>query len=182
MRSAVALVVGALLLAGCTVPPNAPPQPVAELPQSFFNSWIDPDLGAVNEASYAFGSPDILRGDPVAALRAVICVEYLAVEGHSPRWFSVSPLLPMHLDDARDELRRTLGIAQDAPPPLVINVLLRMTADIQSGNMKDARALIRPPLFSLSPDQTLALLANLPPLPATHAATQQAELQAMRIH
>ena len=184
MRARIVAFAGALALAACTVPPgqSQAPQPVADLPQGFFGSWIDPDLGAINETSYVFGSPDILRGNPVAALRAVACVEYLAVESHSPRWIAVSPLTVMQLDQARDELRRVLGIAPDAPPPLVIDTVLRILHDLQLGNTAGARALIRPPLFRLPPDQTLALLTNLPPLPITHAATQQAELQVMRIH
>jgi len=146
-----------------------------------FFTWIDPDLGAVNEASYAFGSRSVLRGDPVAALRAVICVEYLAAQGHSPRWVAVSPLTVMQLDDGRDELRQTLGIAPNAPPPLVIDRLLRLTQNLHTGNMTAARALIRPPLFSLPSDQVFALLTNLPRLPATHAATQWAMLQSMQL-
>jgi hypothetical protein len=186
MRCRVIAFAAALVLAGCTVPPQgppgAPPPPVAEIPQGFFGNWIDPDLGCVNESSYAFGSPDILHGNPVATLRATICVEYLAAEANSPRWVSVSPLTKMQLLQARDELRRTLGIAPNAPPPLVTNTLLRLLHDLQVGNMADARAVIAPPLFDMPPDQTLALLTNLPPVPIAHAATQQAELEAMRLH
>ncbi len=43
------------------------------------------------------------------------------------------------------------------------------------------RSLIPPPSFSLAPDQTFALLTNLPTLPATHAATHLAQLQVMQI-
>lgn len=182
MRACVIALAAAVVLSGCTVGTADPRQPVAALPMGFFNTWIDPDLGAVNEASYAFGSPNVLRGDPVAALRAIICVEYLAVQGQSPRWAAVSPLTTMQLVQARDELRRTLGIAPNAPPPLVINTLLRLTHNLSTGNMNGARALIRPPLFSLPPNQVFALLTNLPPLPITHAATQRAMLQAMRLH
>lgn len=181
MRACVAALAVALVLSGCTVGTPQPGQPVALLPIGFFNAWIDPDLGAVNEASYAFGSPNVLRGDPIAALRAIVCVEYLAVQGHSPRWVAVSPLTVMQLDDARDELRHTLGIAPNAPPPLVINTLLRLAQDLYTGHTTAARALIRPPLFSLPPDQVFALLTNLPPLPATHYATQLAMLQAMQL-
>lgn len=181
MRARIIALAAALALSGCTVGTPDPQQPVAALPMGFFGAWIDPDLGAVNEASYAFGSPNVLRGDPIAALRAVVCVEYLAVQGHSPRWVAVSPITTMQLDQARDELRRTLGIAPNAPPPLVIDTLLRLMLRLQAGNMTGARALIRPPLFSLPPNQVFALLTNLPPLPATHFATQLAMLQAMRL-
>ena len=181
MRARLVALAAALVLAGCTVGTPQAGQPVAQLPTGFFNTWIDPDLGAVNEASYAFGSPSVLRGDPVAALRAVICVEYLAAQGHSPRWAAVSPLTVMQLDDARDELRQILGVAPNAPPPLVINTLLRLTQNLHIGNMTAARALIRPPLFSLPPDRVFAQLTNLPLLPATHAATQWAMLQSMRL-
>ncbi len=40
-----------------------------------------------------------------------------------------------------------------------------------------ARALFRPPLFCLPPNQVFALLTNLLSLPATHYATQLAMLQ-----
>lgn len=181
MRTHVFALAAALALSGCAAGTYPPQQPVAALPIGFFNPLIDPDLGAINEASYSFGSPGVLRGDPVATLRAVICVEYLAVEGHSPRWAAVSPLTDMGLDQSRDELRRTLGIAPNAAPPLVINTLLRLMQDLQTGNMTAARALIRPPLFSLPPDQVLARLTNPPSLPTTHAATQMAMLQSGRI-
>jgi hypothetical protein len=67
MRAVVIARAAALLLPGRTV--GTPQQPVAALPMGFFSGWMDPDLWAINKASYAFGSPNLLRGDPVAALR-----------------------------------------------------------------------------------------------------------------
>ncbi|HEY1933675.1 MAG TPA: hypothetical protein VGG99_16810 [Acetobacteraceae bacterium] len=182
MRCRLIAFAAALVLAGCTAPPHGPSQSVAEIPQGFFNNLIDPDLGCVNESSYSFGSPNILHGNPAATLRATICVEYLAAQTNSPRWTSVPPLTQMQLPEARDALRRVVGIAPNAPPPLVVNTLLRLLHDLQVGNMMDARAVIAPPLFTMPPDQTLAVLTNLPPVPIAHVATQQAELEAMRLH
>jgi hypothetical protein len=87
----------------------------------------------------------------------------------------------LQLAQACDELRRSLDIALKAPPPLVIDTLLRPTQDLHTGNMAGVRALIGPPLCSLPPDQTFALLTNLPPLPATYAVTQLAMLQVMQV-
>jgi hypothetical protein len=96
MRTGVFALAGALLLSSCTI--GTSQEPVAALPMEFSKGWMDPDPGAINEASYAFGSLNLLRGDPVAALRAIICVEYLPVQSQC-----------------------TLGIAPHAPPPLVID-------------------------------------------------------------
>lgn len=182
MRPRYSVLLAALALAACTMPPPPPPSMVIQIPPNFYGNWIDLDLGAVNDSSYAFGSPDILRNDPVAAVRAIIAVEYLAVETDSPRWVAVPPLTKMNLVQARDEIRRTIGVAPAAPPPVVINAELRLLHDLVVHDMADARQVIAPPVFVLPADQTLALLANLPPLPITHAATQQAENQVMLLH
>ena len=159
---------------------NRPPGP-AQLPPFFYGALLDNDFGAINEASYLFGSPSRTKGDPVAALRAAISVEYLAGElNTAPRWFRMSPITKMDMLQARTEMRRELGIREDAPSQVVVNALIAATADLMRGNRATAVQVFSSPLFVQPPQQTWAVLNDLPYMPAARAASAEAEQQEFR--
>ena len=167
-----------ILLSACAVPP---PPDTAELPPGFYGTWIDNDLGAINESSWALGSPARTRDDPIEALQAVIAVEYLGGElNSSPRWFEMSPLTKMQMLQARQDMRQVLGIAPGAPSQLVENVLITTLVALQRHDMATAMKALSAPIFSHPPQQTMQVLSNLPYVPAARAATASAEQELMR--
>jgi len=172
-----------LLLCACVAACGLeqPPPSTSELPQGFYGAWVDNDIGAINEAAYALGSPARTRGDPIEALRAAIAVEYLGGElSTAPRWYRLSPITQMDMLQARTEMRKVLGIRPDAPSQAVENSLIWALWDLTHGNQAAAMKVFASPLFLHPPQQTWAVLNNLPYLPAAHAATAEAELEEFR--
>lgn len=166
-----------LALAACAY--ETPPPSTAQLPPSFYGAWIDNDIGAINEAAYALGSPSRTHDDPVEALRAAIAVEYLAGELNAPRWFRMSPITKMQMLQARAEFRKALGIRQDAPSQVVVNALIAAMWDLEHGNKAAAMQVFALPLFTQPPEKTWEVLNNLPYMPAARAATASAEQEEM---
>jgi len=66
----------------------------------------------------AFASPARISGNPVNAARAAAVVDYPAVALQDPRWIANSAIAKLQMQQARTEVRTTLGVAQDAPPSL----------------------------------------------------------------
>jgi len=165
-----------LSIAACAA--ETPLPSTAQLPPSFYGTWIDNDIGAINEASWALGSPARTRADPVEALRAAVAVEYLAGElNSSPRWMAVSPIAKMQMLQARAEFRHVLGIRLDAPSQPVVNALIWAMWDLQHGNAAAAQQALSGPIFTFPPARTMRVLNNLPTLPAARAATAEAEME-----
>ena len=153
----------------------------SQLPPFFYGTLIDNDLGAINEASWALGSPDRTHRDPVEALRAAVAVEYLAGElNTAPRWQAMSAITKMEMLQARAEFRRVLGIKADAPSQLVVNAEIRAMWELERGNEAAAEKALAGPIFTFPPQQTMQVLNNLPVLPAARAATADAERQEFR--
>lgn len=148
----------------------------SQLPPFFYGTLVDNDIGAINEASWALGSPDRTRGDPVEALRAAIAVEYLAGELNSaPRWIAMSPITKMDMLQARTEFRHALGISPNAPSQQVVNAEALALWNLERGNIAGAQQALSGPIFTQPPQQTIQVLANLPTLPAARVATSEAE-------
>lgn len=86
MRAHLIAPAAALVLSGCTVRTPQLGQAVAQLPIGLFNTWIDPDRGAVNKASYAFRSPRTVSATIVlpAAEPGVCAVDQPAVAAGYP--------------------------------------------------------------------------------------------------
>jgi hypothetical protein len=165
-----------LAIAGCGAEQRID---TAQLPPGFYGLLIDNDIGAINEASWALGSPDRTRGDPVEALRAAVAVEYLAGElNTAPRWSQMSVITRMHMLRARGEFRETLGIKPDAPAQMVVNTLIAAMVDLERGNAAAAQQVLSTPIFVRSPQQTMQVLSNLPNLPTAQAATAWAQSEA----
>ena len=175
--------VGTVLLCACLAACalEKPPPSTAELPPGFYGAWVDNDIGAINEAAYALGSPARTRGDPIEALRAAIAVEYLGGElTRAPRWYRLSPITQMNMLQARTEMRNVLGIRQDAPSQAVVNALIWVMWDLVHGNQAAATQVLASPLFLQPPQKTWAVLNNLPYLPAAHVATAEAAMEEFR--
>ena len=69
------------------------------------------------------------------------------------------------------EVRAVLGIRPDAPPQFVVNAMLAVFTDLQTGNQPAAMQVLGPPVFTLPPAQTLRMLSNLPYVQAANLAT-----------
>jgi hypothetical protein len=153
----------------------------SQLPPFFYGTLVDNDIGAINEASWALGSPDRTRGDPVEALRAAIAVEYLAGEVNTaPRWWKMSPITKIQMSQARAEFRHALGINPDAPSQAVVNAEGVALLNLERGNIAGAQQALSAPIFTQPPQQTIQVLNNLPLLPAARVATSDAQLQEFR--
>jgi hypothetical protein len=162
-----------LVLAACATLPSTQRTPY--LPPSTFGTYQDNDIGAINLSSWAFASPSRTRGDPVTAAKAVVALEYLPGElKENPRWISMDLSIKQRMGLARDQLRQILGIRPDAPPQVVVNTLLALSLDLQSGNQPAAMQVLTSPIFTLPPAQTLQILANLPYVQVANLATSRA--------
>ncbi len=166
----------ALGLAGCATLPPTPATPY--LPAGVYGVYLDNDTGAINQSSWAFASPANTRGNPVDAARAVIALEYLPGELHeNPRWVGMDSATKLHMAQARDDLRRILGIRPDAPSQAVVNALLRLSAGLQFGDRAEVAEALASPVFTLPPEETLQRLSNLPYDRTANLATAFAEAQ-----
>lgn len=148
------------------------------VPAGAFGTYLDNDTGAVNLASWAFASTANTRNNPVEAARAVIALEYLPGElKENPRWINIDDSIIVHLKRARTQIRATLGIRPDAPGQLVVNAMLALIADLQSGNQPAALQVLASPIFTFPPEQTLRILANLPYNKEANLASSRAEAE-----
>jgi hypothetical protein len=153
----------------------------SQLPPYFYGTLIDNDIGAINEASWALGSPARTRGDPVEALRAAVAVEYLAGElNTAPRWAAMSPIAKIQMLQARAEFRKALGIRPDALSQAVVNAEVSAMWNLERGNVPAAQQALSGPIFTQPAQQTMQVLNDLPTLPAARAATAEAEQQEFR--
>jgi hypothetical protein len=172
-RSITSLLSIVWLFACAPVSPSIAP-PV--LPPGVFGVYEDNDVGALNQSSWAFAIPQRTHDDPIDAARAVIAVEYLADELPSnPRWVGMDVTSTLGMIRARKDTRRVLGIVQDAPPRIVVEALLRLTAALSADDQAGAiRVLGSPVFFTRPPSQTLHILSNLPYIQSANIATLQA--------
>jgi hypothetical protein len=173
MRLGVLALAAALALGACAAP--TPPPSTADLPPGAFGSNGDNDIMAINTAAWAFSNPARTHGNPVNAIRAVLAIEYLGGElSSSPRWNFMSGLTKLQMLEARQEVRQTLGIAPDAPSQAVANALLALSVNPTPST---AAQVLKPPVFTLPPEETLARIENLPYLKmanlASHGASEQ---------
>src|SRR4051794_36965477 len=161
MRRFIGPAVLAISLATCAPLPPAERAPL--LPPGVFGVYEDNDVGAINFASWAFASPANTRGNPIEAARAVVALEYLPPGlSQNPRWVGMDSLVKMRLAGARQEVRRIVGIRPDAPSQIVVNAMLALAMDLQTGNRPAALEVLASPVFTLPPEQTLLILSNLP--------------------
>lgn len=170
----------AFCLAACATLPASERTPF--LPPGVYGTYLDNDTGAINQSAWAFASPSNTRGNPVEAARAVVALEYLPGElRENPRWIGMDQAIKLRLGLARDQLRQILGIRPDAPPQLVVNTLLALSLDLQTGNQPAAMQVLASPIFTLPPERTLQILSNLPYVQEANLATSRAENQSFQV-
>jgi hypothetical protein len=173
MRAWIGLALLSVSLTACGSLPAT--QQTLFLPPGVFGVYLDNDTGAINLSAWAFASPANTRANPAEAARAVVALEYLPGElKEDARWIGLDASIPLHLARARDQLRQILGIRPDAPPQLVVNTLLALGLDLQTGNRAAAMAVLAGPIFTLPPEQTLQVLSNLPYVQEANLATARA--------
>jgi hypothetical protein len=165
------------LLLACLLPVSCgtvSPPPVARttIPVGAFGTNQDPDFSAVTLSSYIFATPGRMAGNPVGVARATASVEYLAGALYTnPRWQTISSYVPEQMLQARAELHQTLGIAPGSPPQFVVNGLLGAADAIQVGDAAAATVALNPAIFTLGPQQTINVLAQMPFQPIANVAT-----------
>ncbi|HVY17918.1 MAG TPA: hypothetical protein VHB27_22055 [Rhodopila sp.] len=176
MRAARLALLLFLPLAACATLPGTASTPY--LPASVFGIYEDNDIGAINYAAWAFASPANTRGNPLAAMRAVIALEYLPGElTESPRWIGMDGSIKLRLAQARDEVRQILGIQPNVPPQVVVNALLWASNALQAGDQPAALHALAAPGFTLPPPVMLERLSNLPYVQDANLATSRAQAQ-----
>lgn len=177
MRALTIVSILSLALSACGSLPATQQTPF--VPPGVFGTYLDNDTGAINLAAWAFASPSNTRSNPAEAARAIIALEYLPGElKENPRWVGMDTAVPLRLAQARSQMRAVLGIRPDAPPQAVINSMLALGLDLQSGNQDAVMRVLSSPVFTLPPDQTLRILSNLPYVQEANLATSRAEAQA----
>jgi hypothetical protein len=180
MRAIISLSILLLSVAACASLPGTQRTPF--LPPGVYGIYEDNDIGAINQSAWAFASPANTRGNPAEAAKAVIALEFLAGElKENPRWIGMDAAVKLHMGRARDELRQILGIRPDVPPQVVVNTLLALGLDLQTGNQPAATQVLASPIFTQPPDRTLQVLSNLPYVQEANLATSRAESQAFPI-
>lgn len=177
MRAILATALG-VMLAACASLPATRRTPF--LPPGVFGVYQDNDLGAIDQSAWAFASPANTRGNPVDAAKAIVALEYLSGElRENPRWAGMDEATKFRIGQARDELRRVVGIRPGTPPQLVVNALLQLAWDLQTGNQPVADQVLASAVFVLPPSQTLQVLSNLPYEQTANLATSRAQDQAL---
>jgi len=167
----------ALSLAGCATLPASRNTPF--LPPGVYGVYQDNDTGAINQSAWAFASPANTSGNPIEAAKAIVALEYLSGElAENPRWVSMDASVKLRMGQARQAVRQVVGIRPDAPPQLVVDALLQLSWELQTGNQPAVTQVLQAPIFTQPPPATLQSLAHLPYVQAANLATARAEAQA----
>jgi hypothetical protein len=163
-----AILAGLVILASCT-----PPVDTAVMPP--VSGLTDP-RNAIQDANWAFSSPVRTRNDPASAARAVAALDYSAgAINTNPTLEFTSPVINHEMLDARQAVRRVLGIPPTAPSQAVVSGMVAASLALGSGDPAQALAALNTPIFTLGPQQTLAVLTNMPAVREANIATSQAE-------
>ena len=162
------------MLAGCAI---TPPPDTAQIPFAAFGT-LDNDTAAAGIAASAFASPARTANDPVDGARACAAIDFLAGElSSNPRWIGLSPFTKQEMLQARVDVRRVLAIRPEAPSQIVVDALLQFAAAWQYGDQATAMRMLTAPVFTLAPEQTLQILANLPVVRSANLASGDAVTQ-----
>ena len=157
MRRRLLPILSLLALAGCVQPLGTP----------YLGGYGDPVRGAALNAPWHFGDMSRYAGNPRDAALATVQLEFLTdTLDNDPYW---SPLVrgtvPVQLRMARHDLRDAIGIAQDAPPAVVMGALRAAADALAQGSPARAEAALTPPVFNPGGAATLQRLGSLPRLP-----------------
>ncbi len=166
-----------IAVAACT--PVVPPD-TAIMPRTLGGTPIMSDEGAMYLSSYALGVPSRTGGDPVTGARAAASIDYLAGALYSnPRWDYVSAVTKSQMVLGKAEVRQVLGIAPGASSQEVVDRLIAASNAMEGRDLSRADAALASPAFTLGSRQTLALLTDLPYMPAANIAAQKAKQESI---
>ena len=167
---------GLLMVGVAACGPLAPFVPdTARLAPGALGSGGDVDVGAVNQAQWAFADSGRTYGRPVEAARAAAALDYIAGEfTTSPRWGQVSALTKEQLLEGRREMRAALGVVPGMSSQRVVDALARAGTALAAGRDDDARTLLGAPVFTGTGAETLARLSNMPYLRMANVSTMRA--------
>lgn len=166
------LTAAAVSLAGCgaVTMPDA-----AVMPRTAGGTPELSDQGAIQTASYALGSPSRTAGQPGEAARALASIDFLAGELYSnPHWVAFPVITKQRMLQARIEVRQVLAVAPGTSSQVVVDQLLRAANAFEGHDIAAALSALPASVFTLGPDRTAALLANLPYLQQANVAAQAA--------
>lgn len=159
-----------LALIGCA---PRPPVDVAQMPPE--SGLADP-ANAIQYSAWAFALSSRTRGDPATAARAVAAIDYAAgAMNTNPTLQYLSPIVNDEMLEGREAVRRVLGISPAATSQAVVNAMVTVWAGLSTGNQPAVQSALESPIFTLGPQQTLAILANLPFIHIANVATIRAE-------
>lgn len=147
----------------------------ARLAAGALGSGGDVDVGAVNQAQWAFADSGRTYGRPVEAARAAAALDYIAGEfTTSPRWDRISALTKEQLLEGRREVRGALGVVPGVSSQQVVDALAGAGNALAAGRDDDARKLLGAPVFAGTGAETLARLSNMPYLRMANVGTMRA--------
>jgi hypothetical protein len=129
------------------------------MPPGEFQS-SDTDEAALYEAGLAFGNVGYAPSTPQGWAKVYADVEYVsgAYNTHA-RWLGIDGAAQAQIMIARHEVRRYLGIPEQAKSQDVLNALLRVSKATDSATMQ---TVLGDPLFTLGPAATLQRLQTMP--------------------
>jgi hypothetical protein len=144
----------------------------------------DPVRGAALNAPALLGDTSRHAGRPGRAALAAVQMEVLAEAfRNDPRYAPEASGAAQHATRlGRAEMRRAIGIADDAPPEAVIAQLREASAALDAGSPARAEAALGGPMFPAGAAATLRRLAALPYLPRASEAAAMANAEIGRIN
>lgn len=161
-----------LFLAGCTATPGV---------DGGGGGLGDPVMSAALTAPSTFGNMGQYQGDPAGAARAIAKLEYLTNAFQTdPIWApQANPILVGQLQQAEEEVRRSLGIGLGTPSQDVIDALNAAAQQLGAGNIPGAQLALSAPGFTLGGAETLRRLGNMQSTTATSVAAAAVNQAAM---
>jgi hypothetical protein len=174
MKHGRVLLIGAVLvaLAGCVLQTTLPD--TAAMPPGALGTNGDIDVRSLTVAAFDFGQP--LRGQPAQAADGIAALDYMGGKlNTSPRWADMSPLYRDQMLQAREVMRRYIGISENAPSQAVVDTMLALAAAYRANDQAAIQRLFTNPIFAVAPTVVAARLADIPLMPTVNAATTHAD-------
>ena len=172
MKSCALALTAALALAGCgaIILPDS-----AIMPRTASGTPEMSDQGAMETAAYSLGVHSRTAGRPGEAARALAAIDFLAGDLYSnPHWTGFPAQTKQQMLQGRLEVRQVLAVAPGTPSQVVVDGLIRAADAFDAHQTDVAYAALPPAVFTLGPQRTLAVLADLPNLPQANIAAQNA--------
>jgi hypothetical protein len=120
---------------------------------------------AIALARWALKDPANTAGNSERAARAIAAEDWLAGQDMLTNQFgNYAPVNEVTWSVFRREVRASIGVLPEAPSQVLIEHLFAAADALKAGQTEAAATQLANPIFTLGPHQTLAALANLPPL------------------